>query len=103
MEDNKTNDYNFFCREGRTFRVFILIPLLPAFDSEAQMRTVLHFSYFSICRGTQSLFKQIEAAGINPNNYISFCSLRNYGEILGTLVTELIYIHSKLMIGESIF
>ena len=34
------------------------------------------------------------------SNYISICSLRNHGELLGTLVTELIYIHSKLLIVD---
>jgi len=90
-------------KEGRTFRIFILLPLLPAFEAESTgiaLRTILHFNYTSICRGTQSLFSQILAEGINPSNYISICSLRNHGELLGTLVTELIYIHSKLLIVD---
>ena len=94
--------YQFF-REGRKFRVFILLPLLPAFEAESTgnaLRAILHFNYTSICRGPQSLFAQIQAAGINPNDYISICSLRQHGELLGTLVTELIYIHSKLMIVD---
>ncbi len=41
------------------------------------------------------MFKQLEAEGINPSSYVSFCSVRNHGELLGTAVTELIYIHSK--------
>ena len=44
--------------------------------------------------------KQIESYGINPTNYVSFCSLRQVGELLNTPVTELIYIHSKLMIVD---
>lgn len=33
-------------------------------------------------------------------NYISFCGLRTYAELEGKLVTELIYVHSKLMIVD---
>ena len=38
--------------------------------------------------------------GIDPNQYVSVCSLRQYGDLLGTPVTELVYIHSKLMIVD---
>ena len=82
------------------------MPLLPAFEGDITgitgnaLRTILHFNYISICRDGNSIFKQIEACGINPNNYISVCSLRQKGELLGTPVTELIYIHSKLIIVD---
>ncbi|XP_013921703.1 PREDICTED: phospholipase D1-like [Thamnophis sirtalis] len=33
-------------------------------------------------------------------NYISFCGLRNYAELEGKLITELIYVHSKLLIAD---
>ena len=33
-------------------------------------------------------------------NYVSFCSLRTWGDLLGTPVTELVYIHSKLLICD---
>lgn len=33
-------------------------------------------------------------------NYISFCGLRTHAELEGKLVTELIYVHSKLMIVD---
>ena len=94
-----------FCRAGKTFRIYILIPLLPAFEGDIAshttgnaLRTILHFNYISICRGSDSLLKQIQSHGINPVNYVSFCSLGQHAEILGMPVTELIYIHSKLMI-----
>ena len=94
----------FFFRTGKTFRIFVLLPLLPAFEGDIAsdtgnaLRTILHFNYISICRGSESLMKQIQSYGINPANYVSFCSLRQHGEILSMPVTELIYIHSKLMI-----
>ena len=37
---------------------------------------------------------------IRPENYIKFISLRKYGEINGELQTEIIYVHSKLMIVD---
>ena len=94
----------FYFRAEKTFRIFILLPLLPAFEGDIAsdtgnaLRTILHFNYISICRGSGSLMKQIQSHGINPSNYVSFCSLRQHGEILSMPVTELIYIHSKLMI-----
>lgn len=33
-------------------------------------------------------------------NYISFCGLRTHSELEGNLVTELIYVHSKLLIAD---
>lgn len=86
--------YNFFVlfRRGIPFRIYILLPLLPAFEGDITcektgnaLRTILHFNYISICRDGNSIFKQIEACGINPNNYISVCSLRQKGELLGMM------------------
>jgi phosphatidylserine/phosphatidylglycerophosphate/cardiolipin synthase-like enzyme len=42
----------------------------------------------------------LQKLGINPTTYINFCSLRTSAELLDTPVTELIYIHSKLMIVD---
>ncbi len=36
----------------------------------------------------------------NPHRYVSVCSLRKHDELSGNLVTELIYIHSKLLIVD---
>lgn len=33
-------------------------------------------------------------------NYISICGLRTHAELEGRLVTELIYVHSKLLIAD---
>lgn len=40
------------------------------------------------------------AVGDKWINYISFCGLRTYAELEGKLVTELIYVHSKLLIAD---
>ena len=80
---------------------------MPAFEGDIAsqttgnaLRTILHYNYISISRDQNSLLKQITAQGINPTNYVSFCSLRQNGELLNTPITELIYIHSKLMIVD---
>lgn len=37
---------------------------------------------------------------LDANSYVSVCSLRQHGELHGLPVTELIYVHSKLMIVD---
>ncbi|CAF4879507.1 unnamed protein product [Rotaria sp. Silwood1] len=39
-----------------------------------------------------------EFLGIPPNDYISFFGMRTHDILMGRLVTEIIYVHSKLMI-----
>ena len=54
----KSKNYNFFYfRSGKTFRIFILLPLLPAFEGDIAsqesgnaLRIILHYNYASICR-----------------------------------------------------
>lgn len=40
----------------------------------------------------------MEAGIENPSDYITFHGLRNHSKLNGTMITELIYVHSKLMI-----
>ncbi|XP_071943012.1 phospholipase D1-like [Antedon mediterranea] len=94
-------------REKATFRVYVVLPLLPAFQGEVgedegrSIHAILHWEYKSICKGEGSLLERLKKEGIiNPTNYISFYGLRNHGNLNGTLVTELVYIHSKLMIVD---
>lgn len=83
-----------------------MLPLLPAFEGKIgsatghALRAILHFEYASLNRGDNSICRELEKKGIDPYEYISFCSLRTHGELLGTPCTELIYIHSKLMIVD---
>ena len=70
-------------REKRKFRVFILVPLLPAFEGQVEdastgnaLRVILHYNYASMSRGPNSIFARLTENGINPMNYISFSSLR---------------------------
>ena len=93
-------------KNNEAFKVYILLPLLPAFEGQvgsttgSALRVILHYNYLSMCRGPNSLFQRLENAGVNPEDYISFSSLRTWSDLCGMPVTELIYIHSKLMIVD---
>uniref|UniRef100_A0A7N4UXP7 Phospholipase n=1 Tax=Sarcophilus harrisii TaxID=9305 RepID=A0A7N4UXP7_SARHA len=55
----------------------------------------------TMCRGENSIIGQLKAEiGNQWINYISFCGLRTHAELEGNLVTELIYVHSKLLIAD---
>ena len=91
---------NLHCfREGKSYRVYVLVPLLPAFEGDVggagggAMHCILHYQNSSI----ESLFNKLVEAGVpDPTKFISFCSLRTWSELCDTPVTELIYIHSKV-------
>ncbi|UJR16391.1 hypothetical protein I4U23_003294 [Adineta vaga] len=80
------------------FRIYIVLPLLPGFDNVNAVQAVLYFIMRSITKGEQSLFKRLENAGVPPDDYISFYGMRAHDVLMGVLVTEIIYVHSKLMI-----
>ncbi len=86
-------------RNGQTFRVYILIPLLPAFEGEIgtssgfNIQQITHYNYATITKGPHSLLGKLRAEIDDPSRYIGFYSLRSWGELNGRLVTELTYIH----------
>ncbi|CAF2863233.1 unnamed protein product [Rotaria sp. Silwood2] len=80
------------------FRIYVVIPLFPGFDSLNALHAVLFFIMRSITKGGNSLFCRLEKEGITPSDYISFFGMRNHNVLMGRLVTEIIYVHSKLMI-----
>ncbi|KAI1085219.1 phospholipase D [Whalleya microplaca] len=94
--------------KGEEWRCCILIPLMPGFQNTvdsaegSSVRLIMQFQYRSICRGPNSIFGRLQAVGIEPEDYISFFSLRQWGKI-GThnqLVTEQLYIHAKTIIVD---
>ncbi|XP_058174563.1 phospholipase D2 [Anopheles ziemanni] len=94
-------------REKKVFRVYVVMPLLPGFEGDVggatgiSLRAITHWNYASISRGKTSLLSRLRAAGIaNPFEYISFHSLRTNSTLNGMPVTELIYVHSKLLIAD---
>ncbi|KAK3295006.1 uncharacterized protein B0H64DRAFT_200138 [Chaetomium fimeti] len=87
------------------WRAVIVIPLMPGFQNEvnqpdgSSVRLILQFQYRSICRGEHSIFGRLRAAGIEPEDYIQFFSLRQWGKLgNGVLTTEQLYIHAKCII-----
>lgn len=86
-------------RNNQTFRVYILIPLLPAFEGEigtssgSAIQQITHYNYATIVKGADSLLGKLKLEIDDPSKYIGFYSLRNYDELNGRLVTELIYVH----------
>ncbi|EAA07035.3 AGAP010687-PA, partial [Anopheles gambiae str. PEST] len=94
-------------REKKVFRVYVVMPLLPGFEGDVggssgiSLRAITHWNYASISRGKSSLLERLRAAGIQkPCDYISFHSLRTNSTLNGMPVTELIYVHSKLLIAD---
>ncbi|XP_062067825.1 phospholipase D1 isoform X2 [Lepus europaeus] len=94
-------------RESRRYRVYVVIPLLPGFEGDIStgggnaLQAIMHFNYRTMCRGENSILGQLKAElGNQWINYISFCGLRTHAELEGNLVTELIYVHSKLLIAD---
>ncbi|KAI1809658.1 phospholipase D/nuclease [Poronia punctata] len=74
-------------KEGRKFRVIIIIPAVPGFagdlrdDAAIGTRAIMDYQYKSICRGEHSIFEQIRAQGVDPVNHIFFFNLRTYDRL----------------------
>uniref|UniRef100_A0A672S279 phospholipase D n=1 Tax=Sinocyclocheilus grahami TaxID=75366 RepID=A0A672S279_SINGR len=83
-------------KEKKPFRVYVVTPLLPGFEGDIStgggnaLQAVMHFNYRLICFHLDDQWM----------NYISICGLRTHAELEGRLVTELIYVHSKLLIAD---
>jgi phosphatidylserine/phosphatidylglycerophosphate/cardiolipin synthase-like enzyme len=63
------------------------MPLAPAFEGDfassdaGTVRLVMHFQYASISRGENSIIEKLKAAGIEPDQYIQWYSLRNWDKL----------------------
>ncbi|QKX59832.1 uncharacterized protein TRUGW13939_06974 [Talaromyces rugulosus] len=74
-------------KEGRKFRVIILIPAIPGFagdlrdNAAAGTRAIMDYQYKGILRGEHSIFEQVKAQGVDPTEYIFFFNLRSYDRI----------------------
>ncbi|KAL2687377.1 hypothetical protein Neosp_004937 [[Neocosmospora] mangrovei] len=89
------------------WRCAIVIPLMPGFQNTVDeqegtsVRLILMCQFASICRGEQSIFGRLRAADIDPEDYIGFYSLRQWGIMSNdVLVTEQLYIHAKTIIVD---
>ncbi|XLR18905.1 hypothetical protein HN51_065583 [Arachis hypogaea] len=95
--------------ENKSFRVIIVIPLLPGFQGglddsgAASVRAIMHWQYRTICRGQNSILHNLyELLGSKIHDYISFFGLRSYGRLFdgGPVATSQVYVHSKIMIVD---
>uniref|UniRef100_A0A672R3S1 phospholipase D n=1 Tax=Sinocyclocheilus grahami TaxID=75366 RepID=A0A672R3S1_SINGR len=93
--------------EGKKYRVFVVIPLLPGFEGDISqgggnaIQAILHFTYRTINRGEQSILSRLkEQMQDEWTQYISLCGLRTHSELGQSPVTELIYVHSKALIAD---
>ncbi|KAL4803185.1 hypothetical protein BDV18DRAFT_44377 [Aspergillus unguis] len=81
-------------KEGRTFRVIIVIPAIPGFagdlrqNAAAGTRAIMDYQYKSINRGEHSIFGQIRAQGVDPTNHVFLFNLRAYDRINKTPALE---------------
>lgn len=74
-------------KEGRKFRVIIIIPAIPGFagdlrdDAATGTRAIMDYQYKSINRGEESIFGKIRAAGFDPEQYMFVFNLRSYDRL----------------------
>lgn len=93
---------------GEDWQACLIIPLMPGFQNSVDsqdgtsVRLIMQCQYRSINRGEGSIFGRLRAAGVNPEKYIKFFSLRQWGKIgpKKCLTTEQLYIHAKCMIVD---
>lgn len=94
-------------RNKETFRVFVVMPLLPGFEGEVgapsgtSLHAVTHWNYQSISRSRDAIITRLYEAGVpEPGDFITFHGLRTHSVLDGEPVTELVYVHSKLLITD---
>ena len=74
-------------KEGRKFRVIIVIPAIPGFagdlrdDAAMGTRAIMDYQYKSIHRGEHSICEQIKAQGVDPTNHVFVFNLRSYDRL----------------------
>ena len=94
-------------QQSQDFRAMVIIPLKPEFpekwDADDNLRLVSYETYATIYRGEDCLMNRLKEKGIPSEaipNYFSVYGLRTHGSLNGNLVTEIVYVHSKLMIVD---
>ena len=93
-------------KNEENFKVYIILPSLPDYPGEIEnsftIQNILQYTYATISRNYGlSLIEQLEKVmGDNWKKYIGFYSLRNHGIMNNIPKTEIIYVHSKLMIVD---
>jgi phospholipase D1/2 len=74
-------------KEGRKFRVIIIIPAIPGFagdlreDPATGTRAIMDYQYKSINRGEHSIKERIRSQGVDPDDHIFVFNLRSYDRL----------------------
>ena len=74
-------------KEGRKFRVIIVIPTIPGFagdlrdDAAIGTRAIMDYQYKSINRGPESIYGKVKAAGVDPTEHVFVFNLRSYDRL----------------------
>jgi phospholipase D1/2 len=90
----------------KKFKLIVMLPLQPSTPIQSTSTLIIiYWQYTTIFRGEHSIFSilQKEFPKVDLNEYIFFCSMRNYGfspKDPETPVSEMVYIHSKMMIVD---
>ncbi|KAK0430281.1 uncharacterized protein EV420DRAFT_1657697 [Desarmillaria tabescens] len=93
-------------RDGTPWKCCVVIPLLPGFafaldhSDGSSIRIILECQNRTISRGPNSIFGRLRKEGIDPDDYITVFSLRNWGKLRDVLTTEQVYIHGKVCIVD---
>ena len=91
------------------FHVIVVLPLKPDFPGKwedrtgTNLRAVSYWNYSTVQTGDNSLYNRLMASGISKEEipkYFSIYGLRKYDRLGDQMVTEIIYVHSKIMIVD---
>ena len=96
-------------QNNEDFHVMIVMPLKPEFPGDwdtsegKDLRSVSYWNYVTLYSGEDSLYNILKKADIPQEDiphYISVYGLRTHATLNDRLVTEIVYVHSKLMIVD---
>lgn len=88
------------------FKVYIFIPLMPGFegdileDGSQVLKLQIKFQLDTIVKGNTSLFQLLMRERIDASEYVTFFGLRQHDVFDDGPKTEMIYIHSKLLVVD---
>jgi len=97
-------------KKREDFHAMVIIPLKPEFTEEwdpntgSDLGAVSYWTYATLYHGEDSLMNRLlvekQIPGHAVARYFSVHGLRTHGSLNGNLVTEVVYVHSKLMIVD---
>ena len=96
-------------KDDDDFHVIVVMPLKPEFPGEWEaesgkdLRSVSYWNYLSIYSGEDSLYRRLENGKIPQDiipQYFNVYGLRTHCTLNNNLVTEIIYVHSKMMVVD---